>query len=266
MICGLDRVTYRYRGRVVDALSDVSLEVEEGTHVALVGPNGAGKSTLLRLLTGVLHPDRGVASVLGRRAQDWRRRDMARQVAVVSQAGDAEVSLSVRELVSMGRYPYVGRWAPLSAEDHAAVQACLESVDLGESADRDVRSLSGGELQRARLARALVQGPRLLLLDEPTAHLDLGHEARFMELVKQYTDTQSVTIVAVTHHLNVAARFADRMVLLADGRVIKNGRPEEVLTPPLLEEAFDWPIEVVDLGGLGRHAIARRASARGADR
>jgi iron complex transport system ATP-binding protein len=109
-----------------------------------------------------------------------------------------------------------------------------------------------------------VQEPRLLLLDEPTAHLDLGHEARFMELVKQYTDKQSVTVVAVTHHLNVAARFADRMVLLAGGRVIKNGRPEEVLAPPLLEQAFDWPVAVVDLGDLGRHAIARR-STPGAD-
>ena len=265
MICGLDHVTYRYRGRGVDALSDVSLDVNEGTHVALVGPNGAGKSTVLRLLTGVLHPTRGVASVLGRRAQDWRRRDMARQVAVVSQGADAAVALTVRDLVSMGRYPHVGWWGPLRAEDHHAVQACLESVDLVELADRDVRSLSGGELQRARLARALVQEPRLLLLDEPTAHLDLGHEARFMELVRQYTTAQAVTVVAVTHHLNVAARFADRMVLLADGRVIKSGHPEEVLTPPLLERAFDWPIEVVDLGGLGRHAIASRASSSGAD-
>lgn len=264
MICGLDHVTYRYRGRAVDALSDVSLAVSEGTHVALVGPNGAGKSTLLRLLTGVIHPKRGVASVLGRRAQDWRRRDMARQVAVVSQGGDAVVALTVRDLVSMGRYPYVGRWGPLRTEDHEAVQACLEVVDLAESAERDVRSLSGGELQRARLARALVQEPKLLLLDEPTAHLDLGHEARFMELVKQYTDKQSVTVVAVTHHLNVAARFADRMVLLAGGRVIMNGPPDEVLAPSLLEQAFDWPVAVVDLGGLGRHAIARRSS-RGTD-
>ena len=169
---------------------------------------------------------------------------MARQVAVVSQGGDAVVALTVRDLVSMGRYPYVGRWGPLRTEDHEAVEACLELVDLAESAERDVRGLSGGELQRARLARALVQEPRLLLLDEPTAHLDLGHEARFMELVKQYTDKQSVTVVAVTHHLNVAARFADRMVLLAGGRVIENGRPEEVLAPPLLEQAFDWPVRL----------------------
>lgn len=261
MICGLDGVTYRYRGRSEDALHGVSLSVEEGTHVALVGPNGAGKSTILRLLTGVLVPRSGVATVLGRNARDWKRREMARRVAVVSQGGEAEVPISVRELVSMGRYPYVPAWSPLRPEDRAAVDACLASVDLGDLATCDVRELSGGELQRARLARALVQEPSLLLLDEPTAHLDLGHEARFMELVRQYTQEQSVTVVAVTHHLNVSARFADRMVLLCSGRVLKQGRPDEVLTPTLLETAFGWPVEVVDLGRHGRYAVAGSATA-----
>ena len=256
MICGLDRVTYRYRGRLENALSGVSLSVAEGTHVALVGPNGAGKSTVLRLLTGVLVPDSGVATVLGRKARDWKRREMARHVAVVSQGGEAEVPISVRELVSMGRHPYLTPWSPLRPEDREAVEACLESVDLADLATCDVRELSGGELQRARLARALVQEPRLLLLDEPTAHLDLGHEARFMELVRQYTQEQSVTVVAVTHHLNVSARYADHMVLLRSGRLLKQGRPDEVLTPAFLERAFEWPVDVVDLGIRGRYAVA----------
>jgi iron complex transport system ATP-binding protein len=181
---------------------------------------------------------------------------MARHVAVVSQGGEAQVPISVRELVSMGRHPYLGVWSALSREDHTTVDACLESVDLIELSACDVRELSGGELQRARLARALVQEPRVLLLDEPTAHLDLGHEARFMELVRQYTVTQAVTVVAVTHHLNVSSRFADRMVLLSEGSVLMQGPPDLVLTPELLETAFHWPVEVVDLGELGRHAIA----------
>ncbi len=256
MICGLQGVSFRYRGRSANALTDVDLTVAEGTHVALVGPNGAGKSTILRLLTGVLTPAVGKATVLGRDARHWRRRDMARHVAVVSQGGEAEVPISVRDLVSMGRYPYLSAWSALGREDHATVDACLESVDLAGLSNCDVRELSGGELQRARLARALVQQPRILLLDEPTAHLDLGHEARFMELVRQYTETQSVTVVAVTHHLNVSARFADQMVLLASGQVLRQGHPEEVLTPELLEAAFHWPVDVVDLGPLGRHAIA----------
>jgi iron complex transport system ATP-binding protein len=255
MICHLDGVSYRYRGRPENALHEVNLEVEEGTHVALVGPNGAGKSTLLRILTGMLRPHVGTATVLGRPAHAWKRRDMARLAAVVSQSGEVDVRISVRDLVSMGRHPYVSPWSPLAPRDHAVVDSCLLEVDLAALADRDVGELSGGELQRARLARALAQEPRLLLLDEPTAHLDLGHEARFMERVRHYTDTQSLTVVAVTHHLNVAARHADRMVLLSAGRVLEQGPPEAVLSPPLLEAAFEWPVDIVDLGELGLQAI-----------
>jgi iron complex transport system ATP-binding protein len=156
----------------------------------------------------------------------------------------------------MGRHPYLGAWSALTRGDHTIVDTCIESVDLTALSACDIRELSGGELQRARLARALVQKPRILLLDEPTAHLDLGHEAGFMELVSQYTVRQGVTVVAVTHHLNVSARYADRMVLLTSGSILKEGPPDEVLTPKLLEAAFHWPVEVVDLGVLGRHAIA----------
>lgn len=265
MICGLEGVSFRYTGRPESALQEVNLRVAEGTHVALVGPNGAGKSTLLRILTGVIRPDVGTATVLGRRAQDWKRRDMARQVAVVSQAGDVDVRITVRELVSMGRHPYMSPWSPLGTGDHEQVDGCLNAVDLVGLAERDVGELSGGELQRARLARALAQEPRLLLLDEPTAHLDLGHESRFMELVRQYTVHQSLTVVAVTHHLNVAAQYADRMVLLSAGRVLKQGPPGDVLSPRLLEAAFEWPVEVVDLGALGRHAIPGRGVPGGAE-
>ncbi len=264
MICKLDRVSFRYPARPVNAVTEVSLEVAAGTHVALVGPNGAGKSTVLRLLTGVLRPSDGRVTVLGRRSCDWKRREMARQVAVVSQGVEGVAGISVRDLVSMGRYPYVNPWSPLGSEDRALVDAWLAAVDLVDLADRDAAELSGGELQRARLARALVQEPQLLLLDEPTAHLDLGHEARFMETVNQIIHEQSVTVIAVTHHLNVAARYADRMILLSGGRVLADGAPSHVLAPEWLEAAFGWPIEVLDLGPVGRMAMAgRKDTARG---
>jgi iron complex transport system ATP-binding protein len=131
-------------------------------------------------------------------------------------------------------------------------------VDLGDLSERDAGELSGGELQRARLARALAQEPRLLLLDEPTAHLDMGHEMRFLELVAEHTKEQSLTVIAVTHHLNTAARFADRMILLSEGRLVADGPARDVLTPRRLESAFGWPVEIRDLGSLGRHAIPKR--------
>ncbi len=264
MICRLDAVSFRYAGQTVDAVRNVTLGVTEGEHVALVGPNGAGKSTLLRLVTGVLAPRTGIVEVLGRRAGEWRRRDLARQMAVVSQTSEPDTGLSVREIVSMGRHPYVRPWSALGRNDRRVVDSCLDAVDLGDLSERDVGELSGGELQRARLARALAQEPRLLLLDEPTAHLDMGHEMRFLELVAERTAEQSLTVISVTHHLNTAARFADRMILLSAGRLVADGPARDVLTPRRLESAFGWPVEIRDLGSLGRHAIPKRREPEGA--
>ena len=258
MICRLETVSFRYAGHTADAVRNVTLGVSEGEHVALVGPNGAGKSTLLRLVTGVLEPRAGHVEVLGRRAGDWKRRELARQLAVVSQESEPDTGISVRELVSMGRHPYVRPWSALGRSDRRVVDSCLSAVDLGELGGRDVGELSGGELQRARLARALAQEPRLLLLDEPTAHLDMGHEMRFLELVAEHTGAQSLTVVSVTHHLNTAARFADRMILLSGGQIVATGPPSEILSPQRLESVFGWPVEIWDLGSLGRHAIPKR--------
>jgi iron complex transport system ATP-binding protein len=255
MICQVEGASFSYPGSSGNALSEVSLTVPTGAHVALVGPNGAGKSTLLKLLTGILRPQQGVVTILGRSSTDWPRRELARELAVVSQAGDLNVPVSVRDLVAMGRHPYLNPWAPLSSADRDVVEECLEAVDLSDLAGRRASDLSGGELQRARLARALAQEPRLLLLDEPTAHLDLGHEARFMDLLSHRKTSKGLTVVAVTHHLNTAALYADEMVLMAAGRVVKKGRGNEVLVPHLLETAFGWPVEVADLGNSGRQAV-----------
>jgi iron complex transport system ATP-binding protein len=255
MICEVEGVSFSYPGSTDPALSEVTLSVPQGAHVALVGPNGAGKSTLLRLLAGVLLPQRGTVSIFGRSSDDWSRRELARELAVVSQAGDLNVPVSVRDLVAMGRHPYLNPWAPLSAADLRVVEECLEAVDLADLAERPATDLSGGELQRARLARALAQEPRLLLLDEPTAHLDLGHEARFMDLLAHRKTRKGLTVVAVTHHLNTAALHADEMVLMAAGRVVKEGAAGDVLVPALLETAFGWPVEVADLRTSGRQTV-----------
>ena len=218
MICLLEDVGFRYPGRPTNALTSVSLGVDEGTHVALVGPNGAGKSTLLRILTGVLRASHGTVTILGRRAGDWKRREMARHVAVVSQAGDVRVQVSVRDLVSMGRYPYLSPWSPLGSRDQAVVNSCLEAVDLTELADRDAAALSGGELQRARLARALAQEPRLLLLDEPTAHLDPARRRELAAAVGALAREASgwlEQIVVVSHDAAFDA-VADNRVELGD--------------------------------------------------
>lgn len=259
MICEIAGASYAYPGADRQALKGIEFGVEAGEQVAIVGPNGAGKSTLLKLLTGLIRPDSGTVRVLQRSPASWNRREMARSLAVVSQTAEIVEGFSVRDLVRLGRNPYVRPWAPLRARDERVVDRCLAAVDLEGLADRDASTLSGGELQRARLARALAQEPLVLLLDEPTAHLDLGHESRFMELLQQFVDENNFTVIYIMHHLSTAARYADRMVLMSDGEILAEGPSRKVLIPELLGRAFGWPVDVVDLGQLGLHAVPARS-------
>ncbi|MBW3535714.1 MAG: heme ABC transporter ATP-binding protein [Gemmatimonadetes bacterium] len=224
-------------------LDGVSLAVPPGTLYAVLGPNGSGKSTLLRVLLGALAPTAGVVELDGRPLPAWNRRELARSVGVVPQSESIAFPLSVRELVAMGRYPHLGFLRAEGDADRSAVAAALERCDVAALRDRDVTTLSGGELQRVRIARALAQEPRALALDEPTASLDVRHEMSILELLRASAD-QGLTVVLVTHHLNLAARFADRMLLLHEGRVAAEGTPREVFVEDVLERVYGWPVRV----------------------
>jgi iron complex transport system ATP-binding protein len=248
-------LTVRFGDAPEPALSDVNLVFEQGVHTTVLGPNGAGKSTLLRALLGTVRPESGVATFEGRPTPDWSRRELARRVALVSATEEFAFPLRVGELVAMGRHPHLGPWRAAGARDREAVSRALHEVGLEELSDRRLFTLSAGELQRARLARALAQQADTLLLDEPVAHLDLAHELKTFRQISQLTSEKSLTTITVTHHLNLASRFSDRVVLLSRGRVTATGTPEEVFTPERLESAFGCAVEVRDLGSLGRLAI-----------
>jgi iron complex transport system ATP-binding protein len=236
-------VAFRYPRGDADAVAGVDLDVAQGELVALLGPNGSGKSTLLRLLLGSLRPDTGTIELMGRPLVDWPRRDMARAVGVVTQSEDMAFPLTVRELVAMGRYPHLGAWRSEGAADRAAVARALDRCGLTGLAARPVQELSGGERQRARVARALAQEPRTLLLDEPTASLDIAHEMSLFDLLAELR-TDGVTVIIVTHNLNIAARYADRLVLLDQGRVAAAGVPADVLTRDIVERVYHWPVAI----------------------
>ena len=238
-----EALTARYGAGAPDVLTDVTMEVPAGSLYAVLGPNGSGKSTLMRLLLGVLAPVEGSARVAGREAREWNRRELAREVGAVAQSEAQPFPMTVRELVSMGRYPHLGPLRPEGDEDRAAVREALERCDAAQLSTRFVSTLSGGELQRVRIARALAQTPRALALDEPTASLDIRHEMSILQLLRESADT-GLTVLLITHHLNLAARFADRMLLLADGRVAAEGSPEEVLREEILGEVYGWPVAV----------------------
>jgi iron complex transport system ATP-binding protein len=248
-------VTVRYAGASSPALIDASLEFAPGVHTAILGPNGAGKSTLLRVLLGLIRPDAGEVRFEGRLTSAWTRREMARRTALVSAGEEFAFPVTVRELVAMGRTPHLGSWRAERPLDREVVRQALHDVDLLDLAHRSVSTLSAGELQRARLARALAQESDHLLLDEPTAHLDLGHELATFERIEQLTQGKQLTTITVTHNLNLASRFSDRVVLLSSGRVTAAGEPRQVLVAERIEEAFGCPVEVRDLAELGVLAV-----------
>jgi iron complex transport system ATP-binding protein len=236
-------VSYRYPGADQEAVADVDVSVPAGAFYAILGPNGCGKTTLLRLLLGALRPDRGDIAYDGLPVPAWPRRELARRVGVVTQLEPLVFPVSVRELVGMGRYPHLGRWRAEGPEDRRAVATAMETCDIADLADRSVATLSGGEQQRARLARALAQEPDTLVLDEPTASLDISHEMEIFELLRDLAD-QGVTVIIVTHNLNIAARYADRLLLLDRGRTAAEGTAETVFTRETLERVYRWPLVV----------------------
>lgn len=235
-------VRYRYAGALGDALAGVSLSVGPREFQAVLGPNGSGKTTLVRIALGALAPAGGRAEIDGRPAVEWQRQALARLVGVVPQREDNLFPQRVRETVLLGRYAHLSLWGRERPEDHAAVDRALAACDATDLADRWVWSLSGGEYQRVRVARALAQEPRLLVLDEPGMSLDLQHEMGLFELVRDLVDTQDLGVLMITHDLNLAARFADSLLLLRDGRPVAAGAPADVLTQEIVETVFSWPV------------------------
>lgn len=251
----LREVRARYPGADRDVLRSVSLEIAPGGHTAVLGPNGAGKSTLLRVMLGLLTPSAGEVRFGGRPVSGWKRRALARRVAVVTQERPPDFPLSVEEFVEMGRNPYLRPWEAARPVDRAAVERALDRVELGPLEGRGISTLSDGELQRAKVARALAQDPSVLLLDEPTAHLDMGHEVAVFDLLSDLVGKDRITAVSVTHNLHLASRYADQVLLLAGGRVTARGPARRVLRPEPLERAFGWPVRVVDLGDEGLQIV-----------
>lgn len=258
MSLGLSGAWVRYPGAVDWAMRDVTLEFTPGVHSAVLGPNGAGKSTLLRALGGLLACERGGAHVEGRPSGEWPRRELARRMAFVSSTEEGAFPVRVREYVGLGRNPYLGSFDPPGDEDREIVGSALARTDMEGLAERYMTNLSAGELQRARVARALAQQPAILLLDEPTAHLDIGHEYAVFDLLSQLVVELALTIVNVTHNINMASRFASRVVLMRAGAVVADGEPGSVLTPEHLGTAYDWPVRTVRPEGLGCVALPVR--------
>lgn len=243
-------VCFRHPGARVDAVAGATVDVAAGRVTALIGPNGAGKSTLAHLLLGLHRPSAGTVLFRGREAHAWPRAAFALEVGVLPQREEMALPLRVREVVAMGRYPHVGAWRGMAAGDRVAVASALSATGTADLGDRLCVTLSGGELQLVRLARVLALEAPALLLDEPTAALDVRHEMELFELIRTLGD-RGRTVLVVTHNLNLAARYADELVLLAAGRIVSQGPAATVLTEEALYQVYGWPVRVTELPGTG---------------
>jgi ABC-type cobalamin/Fe3+-siderophores transport system ATPase subunit len=236
-----------YQGREV--LRGVDLMAREGELVAVVGPNGAGKSTLLRVLAGLLAPSAGRVTIGGADVTAMDRRAVARHVAVVPQVFETLFPFTVREIVALGRTARLGALGHLGHDDARAVMRALEELASTDLADRRIDRISGGERQRAVLAMALAQETEILLLDEPTAHLDPAHQRATLEHVARLARDRQLAVVAVLHDLNLASALATRIVVMADGAVVRDGDAREVLTAALVREVFGAGLDVISHDG-----------------
>ena len=235
-------VSFSYFNGLV--LRDIDLNIGDGEMVGVIGPNGCGKTTLLKLASGVLSPVRGEVSLGGISLKKLSRKQVARHVAVVPQYFNIPFAFTVAEVVLLGRTPFISTISGETRRDHAMSALALGLAGINHLKNRYFNDLSGGERQKVILAMALAQEPKLLLLDEPTTHLDISHQVEILELVKSLNREQGVTVVAAMHDLNLAALFFERLVLLKEGAIFADGSPREVLTEDTIQDVFSASVKV----------------------
>lgn len=236
---------FRHHGAAEPLFDGLDFAVQPRECVGIIGPNGSGKSTLLRLLGGLLEPGTGTITVEGVGLARLTPRERAKRMAVVLPEAPLLFNFSVLEVVLMGRAPHLGMWGLEGGADYDAAHRALEDVGLGRLGDRPVHDLSSGERQRAIIARALAQEARLLLLDEPTAYLDLKHGLGIHQMLADLRRRRDLTVVVVSHDLHLAARHANRLVLLQHGRIVAEGPPAAVLTPERLAPVYETEVAVL---------------------
>ena len=232
----LDAVQFAYPSGF--ALANIHLTIGRGEMVAILGPNGSGKTTLLKLMLGLLRPAQGQVYFEGGLLSGMSRRELAQAMAMVPQELFLPYGLTGSEVVLLGRTPYLRRFRGPTSEDRGAVQVAMAATDVLTSARRPYNELSGGERQRVLLALALAQKPRLLLLDEPTRHLDLSHQLRTLSLIRRLNVEHGLTVVSSIHDLNLCSLYFDRLILLSSGHIVADGPPDKVIQPDLLREVF----------------------------
>jgi len=243
-IIEVHNLSYKYIDKWV--LNNTNFDVMQGETLGIVGPNGSGKSTMLKLLSGVLKPVEGEILLLGRALTQLKHRAIANIIAVVPQNTVIGFPFTAQEIVLMGRAPHLGMFQMESQRDFKIVEQAMRYTNSLDFADRKINELSGGERQRVIIARALAQEPKIMLLDEPTAYLDLKYQVEIFDLVRQLNQENQMTVVVVSHDLNLAGEYCDRLILLKDGGIYEIGAPKKILTEENIKAVYDAKVLVSD--------------------
>ncbi len=251
---GIVDLVLAYRGASRNAVDGVTFVAPRGQLTALAGPNGSGKSSIVRAVLRRADIAGGSVTLDGRNVSAISYGDLAKQVAVVPQREEATFPTQVREYVALGRYPHLGLWRGMAADDHRAVDRALAQAGVDDLAERDTDTLSGGEWQRVRIARALAQSTPALVLDEPTTFLDVAHEMAIFELLSSLARS-GLAVLLVSHQLNLVARFADTIVLLDEGKVAISGAPADVMQADRLETIYRWPVVITRDPAIGAPSL-----------
>lgn len=238
----VENLKFRYDSE--DVLNDLTFDVHGGEILCILGPNASGKTTLLKNMAGLLAPTFGRVQIDGADLSTWSHKERAQALAFVPQTEDAFLDFSVEQTVLMGRAPYVGFWGFEKAEDRDKAREAMERTDTWRLRERSLAELSGGEKQRAILARALAQEAKLLLLDEPTSHLDVRYQKEILDLCASFNAERGLAVVMTLHDLNLAALYANRLLLLKDGKIARLGSPSETLTEDAVKTVFGVSMKV----------------------
>ena len=245
-------LSYAYDGTTV--VTDLSFSVNTGEIFIVIGPNGSGKTTLMKIIAGLLKPDRGELEILGQPIKRYKRKNLARKIAFVPQHVPVDFPFIVSDVVLFGRSPYLGTFGLETKRDIDLARQAMAFTEVGHFGSRRLDQLSGGECQRVFIARAICQDPDIILLDEPTASLDIAHQMRIMDMMEKMKKEKNITAIMVSHDVNLAAMYADTLMLINRGELVKLGTPADVLTYKTLESAYGCPLLVDDnpLGKLPR--------------
>jgi iron complex transport system ATP-binding protein len=219
-------------------LKNINLSIDKGDFISIIGPNGSGKSTLLRNISSVLKPTKGIIKIDGKELKNYNTKELARKLAFVPQDTSIVYDFSVFDIVLMGRSPYLGRFEREKKKDFEITKEALIMTDTFQFQDRSITEISGGERQRVIVARALAQEPEILLLDEPTSHLDINHQIEILHLLKRLNKEKGMTIIVVIHDINLASRFSNKVILMKSGQILSKGTPEQVITKENIKEAY----------------------------